>query len=258
MSDGVLAAVIAAGATVFTSFLQLRTSLAKEFAARGVAATSRRKSKFPLLLVLAMLVGALIGGFALAQWLHDGERIAQSALERDLRERIADLTKTQGELQQARRATHAEIEAEILSRMGTEGVTVLATVAPCKPASDASTPATTTTPTAQSLQVSTAAPAASSSVATAPCTESDAAQVTLCATVPIAAKLTGVELFVRAPDTATPWTESRAMPGQEIQQARFAEKSSEVTDATTRHVCQEFQHWAGEPRVARMVVHYGL
>jgi hypothetical protein len=257
MSDGVLAAVIAAGATVFTSFLQLRTSLAKEFAARGVAATSRRKSKFPLVLILAMLVGALIGGFALAQWLHDGERIAQSALERDLRERIADLTKTQGELQQARNATHAEIEAEILGRMGTEGVTVLATVAPCKPA-DASTRAPTTTPTAQPVAVSTAAPAASASVATTPCTESDAAQVTLCATVPIAAKLTGVELFVRAPDTATPWTESRAMPGQEIQQARFAEKSSEVTDATTRHVCQAFQHWAGQPRVARMVVHYGL
>ena len=80
MSDGVLAAIIAAGATVFTSFLQIRTSLAKEFAARGTGAASRRKSRLPLLFVIAMLVGAAVGGFALAQWLHEYERVAQDAL----------------------------------------------------------------------------------------------------------------------------------------------------------------------------------
>src|SRR5215469_4540911 len=133
MSEGVLTAVIAAGATILASILQLRTSLAKEFAARSTTPNTRRKSRLPFILVSVMLAGALVGGFALAQWLHENERIAQNALERDLRERISDLSKTEGELQQARATTHAEIEAEILRRMGAEGIVVLATVAPCKP-----------------------------------------------------------------------------------------------------------------------------
>jgi hypothetical protein len=97
------------------------------------------------------------------------------------------------------------------------------------------------------------------SITTSTCAESDAAPITLCATVPIAAKLTEVELYVRAPDATTPWDNSRAMPGQEVEQARFAEKPTEVADgATTRQVCEGFQQWAERPRVARMVVHYAL
>lgn len=253
MSEGVLTAVIAASATVLTSFVQLRASLAKEFAARGGAAPARRKSRLPIILICAMLAGAVIGGFALAQWLHEYERIAQNALEHDLRERIAELSKMQSEFQQARTATRAEIEAEIMRRMGTEGVVVLATVTPCKPPLETGNPASLKSSDPQS-----SAPD-SASVATPTCSESDAAPITLCATVPIAAKLTALELFVRASDETRPWDHSRALPGQEIEQARFAEQPSELADsATTRQVCEGFRHWADRPQVARMVVHYAL
>jgi hypothetical protein len=248
MSEGVLTAVIAAGATITASVLQLRTSLAKEFAARSTTANARRKSRLPLILLSVMLAGAVVGGFALAQWLHEDERVAQNALERDLRERISDLSKAQGELQQARSSTHAEIEAEILRRMGAEGIVVLATVAPCKPRLGTQTMDTSVSPSA-----------GTSSVATSACSESDAAPIILCATVPLAAKLTGIELFVRVPDTTMSWDTSRAMPGQEIDQTRFSEKLSEVADgATSRQVCEGFRQWAAESRIARMVVHYTL
>jgi hypothetical protein len=260
MSDGVLAAIIAAGATVFTSFLQLRTSFAKEFAARGTAAASKRKSRLPLIFMTAMLIGAAVGGFALAQWLHEYERVAQDALQRDLRERIAELSRTHSELEQTRAGTHADVEAEILRRMGTEGVVVLATVAPCKAPLGVGTP-TYTTPTA--------GPAAGSAVASSiqpaippsasACTESDAAPISLCASVPASATLTDLELYVRAAETSGPWTGARAMPGQELEQARFAEKPTEVADGgTSKQVCEGFAQWSARSRTARMVVHYSL
>jgi hypothetical protein len=253
MSDGVLAAIIAAGATVFTSFLQLRTSLAKEFATRGTAAASRRKSRLPLLFMIVMLVGAGVGGFALAQWLHEYERVAQDALQRDLRERIAELSRTRSEVEQS----HAGTEAEILRRMGAEGVAVLATVAPCKAPLGVSTP-TYTTPAGGEASVSSGAQAAIALSASA-CTESDAAPVTLCASIPASAKLTDVELYVRAAETSGPWTGSRAMPGQELEQARFGEKPSEVTDGgASKQICEGFAQWSARSRTARMVVHYSL
>jgi hypothetical protein len=252
MSDGVLAAIIAAGATVFTSFLQLRTSLAKEFATRGTTAASRRKSRLPLLFMIAMLVGAGVGGFALAQWLHEYERVAQDALQRDLRERITELSRTHSELEQS----HAGTEAEILRRIGAEGVAVLATVAPCKAPLGVGTPTFTTPPNGAS--VSSGAQAAIAPSASA-CTESDAAPVTLCASIPASAKLTDIELYVRATETSGPWTGSRAMPGQELEQARFGEKPSEVTDGgTSKQVCEGFAQWSARSRTARMVVHYSL
>ncbi|MDE2261565.1 MAG: hypothetical protein KGL45_03490, partial [Gammaproteobacteria bacterium] len=86
MSDGVLAAIIAAGATVFGSFIQLRTSLAKEIAARTRHTPTRRANHVVLILLVVMLLGAAVGGFALAQWAYENERAAQQALVRDLRD----------------------------------------------------------------------------------------------------------------------------------------------------------------------------
>ena len=48
MTDGVLAAIIAAGATVFASFLQLRSSFAREVAARSSSSSSRRREVSPV------------------------------------------------------------------------------------------------------------------------------------------------------------------------------------------------------------------
>ena len=252
MSDGVLAAIIAAVATVFGSFLQLRTSFTKQLAAAH--SPSRRKSRIWLTFMFAMLIGAGVGGFALAQWLHESERAAQDALQRDLRERIAELTLTHGELDAAHAATRLEIEASILRKLGADGVAVLATVAPCS----AARPSAPLTPTAVAQNaVLPSTPPPQAAPAPLPCLESDAAPITLCATIPAAAKATHVDLFVRGiEDAASPWTTVPA--GQEIEQARFADKPIETPDGDAKQVCEGFVQWSQRPRIARMVVHFAL
>jgi len=255
MSDGVLAAIIAAGATVFTSFLQLRTSLLKQLAASAQSAPARRKGRMPLVLMLVMLLGAAVGGFALAQWMHEYERLAQEALQRELRERIADMSRARSELEHANAATHAEVEAQILRRMGADGVAVLATVAPCSVARADGAAAITAAAVENGAPVS--APEGQISPPSSRCTESDAAPITLCASIPAAAKLTDVDLYVRGTESAVTWTAVAA--GQESEQARFAQKPVEVADgAAVKQVCEGFVHWSERARIARMVVHFTL
>jgi hypothetical protein len=251
MSDGILAAIIAAAATVFASFVQLRTSTGKHFGVQAAAASSRRRNRLPLLMLALMVLGAVVGGFAFAEWLHEGERSAHAALERDLNARIADISRTNGELEHVRAATHAELEAEVLKRLGDDGVAVLATVAPCTPTHAAATPA------APVAAVTSTVPAAQPP-AGAGCTEADAAPFTLCATIPAAAKTTSVDLYVRdAADTGSAWTAASA--GHEAGEARFADKPVESPeDSSSRQVCEGFVQWSDRARVARMIVHYAL
>jgi hypothetical protein len=264
MSDGVLAAIIAAGATVFTSFVQLRTSLAKEIAARARATPSRAKTHVLPILLVAMLLGAAVGGFALAQWIHEGERAAQQALVGDLRERIGDLTRYKNDIEQSRAELHSVVETEVLRRIGADGVVVLATAAPCKPpvtVARAAAPALAVSmaPPPQAVPSSAAAPRSPAPTPVATCAESDAAPVTLCATIPAAAQPGGVELYVRQSDAAGHWTDSRVMPGEASAQARFAAKPVELADGPAmKQVCIGFTQWSDQTRIARMVVHYSL
>jgi hypothetical protein len=283
MSDGVLAAIIAAGATVFTSFVQLRTSFAKEIAARARAGPSRGKTHMLPILLVVMLVGAAVGGFALAQWVHESERDAQQALVRDLRERIGDLTRYKNDIEQSRAELRSVMETEAFRRIGADGVVVLATAAPCKrsvavagaavPALASSTTVASSTTLAPPAALAASMPAAKAVLASSPpavprspgpppvatCAESDAVPITLCATIPAAAQLGGVELYVRQTDEAGHWTDNRVMPGEASAQARFAAKPVELADGPAmKQVCVGFTQWSDQTRVARMVVHYSL
>jgi hypothetical protein len=258
MSDGVLASIIAACATVFTSFLQLRSSFAKEVAARAQSASSRRKSRLPLVLVCVMLGGAAVGGFALSQWLTEHERTVQNELLHALQERIATMTRTEGQLEQFRAGTNAEIEAAVMRRLGMEGVVVMATVAPCKPPLVVNTPALAAGAGESATQLPSQGATSSSPPST--CTEGEASPVTLCATVPAGASVTEVELYVRGSESDVPWASARVTPGHEFEQARFAEKPVEVADGSSaKQVCESFAQWSTErARVARMLVRYSL
>lgn len=255
MSDGVLAAIIAACATVFASVLQLRSSFAKELTSRAMPSSSRRKSRLPFMIVCAMLGGAAVGGFALSQWLTEHERIVQSELQRALQERIATMTRTESALERTRMGTRAEIEAGIQRELGMQGVVVMATVGPCKPPLVVNTPALAAgageTPAQMSSQPGTAAAPSSS------CTEADTSPITLCATIPATATVTDVELYVRTAGTDTPWANARVTAGHDFEQARFTEKPTEVMDGTTKQVCEGFAQWSTEhAQVARMLVRY--
>jgi len=242
MSDSVLAAIIAGTATLSASFLQLRSAALRNKGQPGSAA--RRKNQLQRIMFLVIVGGSAVSGFALSQWLTQGERNAQGALQKELQARIAEVSHTAGELEATRAAQRSEIETGVLRRIGGDGVAVAATVPACRVGSSVTTPVSAT-----------AASAAAHS-----CSEAEATPVTLCATIPASATVTEVALFSRLDDTQTPWSASRYLPGQESGQARFADKYSETApDAGTRQVCQTFAHWdADHARVVRVLVRYSL
>jgi hypothetical protein len=250
MPDSVLAAIIAGTATLSASFLQLRSAALRD-AGRGQSGpAARRKNRFQRLVLLIIIGAAALSGFALSQWLSDGERARSGALQRDLQARIEELSRTANELTGAR----VEIENTVLRRLGVDGVAVTATVPACRPSRAGS-----------SAVVAAAAPVALSDTgppapAARPCAENDASPVTLCASIPAAAKITEVDLFSRLADADTPWSASRLAPGVESAQARFAEKYSEGTpESGMRPVCQAFANWSAEhARAVRVLVRYSL
>jgi hypothetical protein len=253
MSDGVLAAIIAASATVFTAFVQLKAAFAKEVQARAQAPYSRRKNRMPLILLIVILGAAGVAGFALSQWITEHQRAAQNAVQAELRARIEQMSRTESQLA----STHAEISANIRRNIGLEGVVVMATVGPCRPALVVSTPALSAIPAGGAPQPQ-EQPAATSSPST--CTESEAVSVTLCATIPANATLTELALYVRPIGSDEPWANSQVMPGHEVDQARFAEAPVEIAEtATTKQICEGFAHWSTDRgRVVRMVTRYTL
>lgn len=269
MSDPVIAACIVASATIFTSLLQLRIAALREAASRAQqsggggssSGGSRRSNKTrpPVLFWLGLLVVAGAGGFAFSQWLYEDERAAHLTLERELRAHIGELSRTASKLELTQIGTRAEIETEVLRRIGEEGVVVMATVPPCK------APVVPATATPQESGSDDPDAAGEPATATAPpgCTEADASPITLCATIPATAIVTDVELYVRDAGVDAPWEASRMVPGQAVNQARFEEPPEEVVNipvaAARRSLCRSFAHWSTEQaRVARMVVRYSI
>jgi hypothetical protein len=187
----------------------------------------------------------------------ENERAMQNALQPEMQARIASLTRSESQLADSRNGARAEIEAGVMKRLGLEGVVVVATVGPCKTAlvvntptlaSHTDTPTPGTTTTQPSLT-----PTASS------CAETEANPVTLCATVPMGATVTEVELFARPTDSDVEWANARVTAGAETNQTRFAEKPTEVPDtAQTKQVCEVFSNWSDRARTARMLVRYSL
>jgi hypothetical protein len=258
MSDGVLAAIIAAAATVFGSFLQIRSSFAREVAARSSSSSSRRKSRLPFVLMMVMLGAAAVGGFALSQWLTEHERTVQTAQLEALQASLSTMSRTESQMAQVRNEARAEIESALLRKQGMDGVVVMATVGPCKPPLVLNTPALAAGAGASPTQLPSQPASTATSAST--CNEAEASPVTLCATVPANAKLTDVELYVRAAEADVPWATARVTAGSEVEQARFSEKPVEVLDgAATKHVCETFTQWSTErARTARMLVRYDL
>ena len=252
MPESVVAALIAGTATLSASFLQLRSALLRDAASsRGPSAAARRRNRLQLIVLLVIIGGAAASGFALSQWLTAGERAAQRTLERELQARVAEIGRTANQLELTRANARAEIESDVLRRLGADGVVAMATVAPCRPTQQLAAPA--------------AAPPPSSGGEAPPppgrvCPEAEASPVTLCANIPANATVAEVALFSRLADSDTPWGASRFLPGQESAQARFAEKYSEsAPEGGMRQVCQSFAHWSADhARVVRMIVRYAL
>jgi hypothetical protein len=226
MPESVLAAIIAGTATLSASFLQLRSALLRDGANRSPSASTRRKSRLQLIILLIIIGASAVSGFALSQWLNEGERAAQEVMQRELQTRVAELGRTATQLELTRGSERADIESGVWRRIGADGVVVTGSVPACRLG----------------------------------CTATEAAPVTLCATIPGNASVIEVALFSRDADSDAPWSASRYLPGQVSGEARFAEKYSEsAPEAGMRQVCQGFVHWsAAHARTVRVIVRYSL
>jgi hypothetical protein len=264
LPDSVLAAIIAGTATLSASLVQLRSALLRHGSGRSSSAPLRRPQRLQFLILGVVVGAAALAGFALSQWLTNGERAAQAVMQRELQARVAEISRTASELERTRGSERAEIESGVLRRLGADGVIVMATVAGCR-AATAPTAATSGSPGAGSNSPPAASAAAGTPAATAVaaasagCAETEASRITLCATIPGNATVTEVALFSRIADSNASWSASRLLPGQESGQARFAAEYSEsAPEAGVRQVCQGFLQWSDRPRVVRVIVHYSL
>jgi hypothetical protein len=234
-SESLIAALVGALATVVTALIQLRISWRKELKERERGQPITKKSRRgPVMVVFALMIAAAVGGFALSQYfvsLREGDR---DALRADLQSKLSEINATALRLAEARMNERKQIETEVQHadalRLGEEGAAASALVGPCRPEYGGK----------------------------AECTEQSAMRITVCASVPAAATVKEVQLYIRG-DDKQPWADARVQPGQEAGQARFAEKFSERPEEGAKQVCQVFTNWSPEKtRVARIVVKYSL
>lgn len=235
-SDSLIAAFVGALATIVTALIQLRISWRKELKERERGQPITKKARRgPVMVVFVLMIAAAVGGFALSQYfvsLREGDR---DALRADLQSKLSEINATALRLAEARMNERKQIETEVqradTSRQGEEGAAASVLVEPCRPEYGGKVE----------------------------CTEQSALRVTVCASVPAAATVKEVQLYIRA-DDKQPWADARVKPGQEVAQARFAEKFSERPEEDgAKQVCQAFANWSHEKaRLARIVVKYSL
>ena len=229
------AAAVAAAGTVIGSLIQLRVLWRKETSerSRGVP-TTKKSRRGPVLAICLLLIGAAVGGFAVSQYLVRQSDLESAALRGQLQTQLAQINATAERLERATLSEHASSARAADDRRGAEALTVTTTIGPCR---------------AGAVAVADAPPA---------CNEQDAQPVTVCASVPLSAAVTVMDLYARPEDSAQPWSESRVAAGQDIGRARFADKAFERAESDqTKQVCTGFASWDGDKRYsARLVVKY--
>lgn len=220
-----LASLIGALATIAASLINLRSVWRKEVQARERRQPVTKKTRRgPIAAVLVLLTASAVGGFALAQYLNAaGKRQALSAQD-DLRSRIDQLSAAIHQLEQRDAGSP---QAKAAPQEGGLSAIGAATLGPCTAAG---------------------------------CSEKSAEQLTLCASIPATAAVSGVELYARSDDTSGPWNDSRAESDQALDGGRFVGRYFERLDGDAgKQVCQEFRQWdAVHGRNLRMIVNYTL
>ena len=236
LDDRVTAAAVAATGTIIGAVIQLRAAWRREVSERARGAPVTKKSRRgPVLAVFLLVVSAGVGGFAFSQYLLMRHSDRESAAVRaELQQQVAQISATATRLEQASLRDHGPAARTDVDRAGTESVTMTTTVGPCRTRG--------------------AAPAGAAPA----CSEQEAVQVTLCASVPLSTVVNDLVLYARPADSARPWAESRATPGQDVGQARFSDKPFERGESDqTKQVCTAFSAWDGEHATsARLVVNY--
>ena len=235
LSDPVMAALIGAGATFATALFQLASNARRQAAERaaGKPITRRAGSWFTF---AVLLLAALVGGYALAEYQGFRNRADDKALRQEMQTRLRELSEVAARLERAAARSadqSADATPEAQRQRGIEGVAAVIGLPACS--TGAAGGANTT------------------------CSESSALRASVCAIIPAAAVVTEVQLFTRMDDSTQPWSEAKVQLGQDAGAAKFVDAFSERVQAEGKEVCQRFIHWHSQkPRLARVLVKYTL
>src|SRR5882672_6106290 len=216
----VAAAAIAATGTIIGALIQLRVTWRKELSERARSVPVTKKSRRgPVFAIALLLSAAVVGGFALSQYLT-GQSIRESlALRGELEAQVAQISATAIRLERATLSDQGSVERAVADRRGAEGVPVTTTIGPCHVRAGL-VAATDPAPT---------------------CTEQEALRVTLCASVPARAVVAATDLYARSDSSQQAWNESRVAFGQDLGRARFADKAFERPESDqTKLACAVF------------------
>lgn len=229
LSDPVMAALIGAGATFAAALFQLTSSARRQAAERAVGKpiTRRAGSWFT---VAVLLLAALVGGYALAEYQGFQNREDDKALRQEMQTRLRELSDVATRLERA--ALQKSDQPDVERRRGIEGVAAVIGLPACSSGPPGPGPNTA-------------------------CNEGTALRASVCAIIPAASVVTEVQVFTRMEDSTQPWSEARVQLGQDAGAARFVDAFSERVQAEGKEVCQRFIHWNSQkPRLARILVKY--
>lgn len=237
-SEPVVAAIIAATATLGSALVQLRVAARKQAAERAAGRPATKTNRW--LAIVGLMLASAVGGYAFSEYRGFSQREDDRMLRSEMHSRLKDIGAMAVRIEKANLQTGVQSDADTRSaverKRGIEGVAAVAGVSACRPQQ-----------------------AGGASVSSA-CTEADAQRSAICSVIPATASVTEVLLFLRAEDAQQPWSEARVEPGQDAGGARFVDTFYERgRDADTKEICMGLAYWASDRgRNARIVVRYTL
>ncbi len=230
LSETIVAAIIGALATMLTAIFQLvRNRAPVELRPKK----NRMRSTFA---IVALVTGAMVGGYFWSELRAVGAREEIAALRADLK-----LAARAAEIPPADPApsdghSPAATATGIPARLGGSGsAESIAHLPPCQ----------------LTAQAEDAGPTG--------CTEALATQIALCAAVPAGSRTTAVRVQARVPRSDTPWLERDAGAATLGNLHMSAEHAEYPASPDTRSVCLDVSNWSVEDTLAvRVIVDYAF
>jgi hypothetical protein len=231
LSETIVAAMIGAAATIMAATVQFLMAIR----GKSKAETRPKRSATRSLVTLGVIVlASAVGGFAYSELRAERVREDTRQLREALSTQLQELATSTARLEHLRTEQTSAAAAEPVALINTPTSEAILRLHPCR---------------AEPVSVGFETPA---------CDEATAERVSLCAAVPVQAKVSGVELFAKTDEDLQPWEQSRAEFNHDIDGTRFADAPyDQMQGADHRSVCVNLAHWnSAHGHVARLVVHY--
>jgi hypothetical protein len=230
LSETIVAAIIGALATMLTAIFQLVRNRAPE------GSKPKKNRMRSLLATIALMIGCIVGGYAWSSLRAvSAKEEMQATMKAEFAEQFAALASRQAE-PAANDPGAAAHGGAIPARHGESGTAEsLAHLPPCRLNSHPD------------------------DVGPVTCSDHDAQQMSLCATVPAAAQTTDVRVLARVPQSEAPWQE-RDAGAPTLGNLHIAEAPVEYpVSADQRSVCLEVSNRGVEDTLAvRVIVDYAF